>query len=99
MLCITKQPKPEMPHDAGTLDAQTSAFFRVEFLGDGTLGNISLVKSTHMQRLDDLATAAVRKITFLPKQIQGRPVTAYRILHYRYSWEFGWKAEPGPCRK
>lgn len=97
-ICIKWQPKPNLPEDYGTLDAQTSAIYRVEFLDNNTIGKIALVKSTHIQRLDDLAATAVRKITFEPKQVKGKPVTAYRILQYRYSSEFGWKVEPGPCR-
>ena len=62
--CIIKQPKPAMPYDAGTLDAETSALFRVEFLANATLGKISLVKGTQIQRLDDLAITAVWKVTF-----------------------------------
>ena len=97
-LCITQQPKPEMPHNAGTLDAQTSVYFRVEFLANGTLGQIALVKSIHIKHLDELATTAVRKISFEPKRMNGEAVAAYRILHYRYSWKFGWKVEPGTCK-
>jgi hypothetical protein len=98
-LCITSQPLPEMPNNAGSLCVVTSAIFRVEFQANGTLGTIGLVKGTQMSRLDEMAAGAVEKIAFIPKMVDGKPVTSFRILQYRYSWEYGWKAEPGPCQK
>lgn len=92
--CLIDQPLPELPKDYGTLDAQTSAMFRVEFLSDGTLGKIALVKSAHIIRLDELATEAVNRIHFEPKRLKGSPVTSYKTLTYRYSWRFpGWRVE------
>ncbi len=92
--CIISQPLPERPADYGTLDAQTSVMFRAEFLSDGTLGKIPIVKSAQIKRLDDLASEAVAKIRFKPKKVNGSPVTSYEILIYRYSWRFtGWRVE------
>ncbi len=68
--------------------------FRVEFLSSGTLGKVSLVKSAHINRLDELATEAVNKVRFKPKRVKGSPTTTYEILVYRYSWRFaGWRVE------
>ena len=91
-LCIVEQPLPELPDDYGTLDAQTSVIFQVEFLPDATLGKIGLVKSSGIRRLDRLACDAVAKITFKPQMVNGSPAPVRKVLQYRYSYlNPGWR--------
>ncbi len=89
--CIIEQPLPERPDDFGTLDAQTSVRFRVEFMSNGKLGKVAIVTSSRIKRLDDLASNAVAKIRFEPKRINGSPISTTETIIYRYSWRIpGW---------
>ena len=92
-LCIIKQPRPDLPSDYGTLDAQVSVLFRVEFLFDGTIGTVNPLKSG-FERLTDLASLAVQKIKFIPKKVNGESVTTHKVVNYFYSYTIqGWKVE------
>lgn len=82
---------PKLPDNYGTLDAQASIVFRVEFREDATLGKISQILSTRISNLDALAREAVEKITFTPKMVDGEPTSVHKMVQYRYSWEFGWR--------
>jgi len=92
-VCITNQPKPELPSDYGTLDAITSIIFRVGFLADGQIGKVALVKSAHIEGLDKLASDAVQRIRFNPKMVDGSPVTTFKTVGYAYSWQNGWQVK------
>lgn len=91
-VCIKKQPLPELPADYGTLDAQTTVLLRVDFNADRSIGDVKLVKSSNIWRLDDLALEAGRKIVFEPKSVDGKKVATHKWFEYRYSWRNpGWK--------
>ena len=90
-MCIIEQPLPKLPESYGTLDAQASVIFRVEFHKDGTLRKISPILSTKIANLDTLAREAVDRITFVPKTVEGEPITIHKMVQYRYSWKFGWR--------
>lgn len=98
--CIIEQPLPERPDDYGTLDAETSVVFRVEFVSNGRIGNVAIVKSSQIKRLDKLATDAVDRVRFKPKQADGSTVTTFQLLYYRYSWRIpGWRVGPNQTLK
>ena len=89
-LRITEKPRPALPEDYGTLDAQVTVRFRVEFLANGQIGKISPVNS-FIERLDKNALEAVRKIKFEPEVKNGELITVFKVIEYFYSWDGGWK--------
>ncbi len=92
-LKILEQPKPELPENFGTLDAQGTIILRVEFLADGQVGKISLI-SNIVAPLDKNAVTAAQKIKFEPEIKDGKPITVVKIIRYVYSWDGGWKVPP-----
>ncbi|MEP7038944.1 MAG: energy transducer TonB [Acidobacteriota bacterium] len=89
-----EQPKPELPKDYGTLDVEGSIRFRVQFLANGQIGEISPV-SSFIKRLDENALEAVKKIIFEPEIKNGETINKVKIFSYDYSWNGGWKI-PSP---
>lgn len=60
-------------------------------MANKTIGKVAIVKGSQIQRLDDLAAAAVQKIKFIPKIVDGWPATVFKMVQYSYSWEYGWQ--------
>ena len=89
-MCITKQPKPELPLDYGTLDAEGSVTLRVEFLADGKVGNIDIVSGLTTS-LTGLALDAAKKIEFIPRKIDGTSGGIRKVIQYSYSWHGFWR--------
>ncbi len=89
-LKILEQPKPELPKNYGTLDAQGTLFLRVEFLASGKVGEVSVV-STALPFLHQNILEAAKKIKFDPEIKDGKPVTVFKVILYSYSWDGGWK--------
>ncbi len=87
-LTILEQPKPALPKDYGTLDAQGTIRFRVQFLVNGRIGEISPV-SSFIKRLDEKALEAVKQIKFEPEIKNGETVNKVMIVSYIYSWNGG----------
>ncbi len=92
-LKILDQPKPELPEDYGTLDAQGSIVLRVEFLADGKIGEIKIISSIG-KSLTDLAIEAAKKIKYEPEKKDGEVVTVIKTVRYSYSWDGFWKVPP-----
>ena len=92
-LCITYKPKPALPVDHGTLDAYTSLIFSVEFLPTAKLGKITLVKTSPVPSLADLALEAVLRIRFLPKMAKGKNITIRKMVNYSYAPLEGWTTD------
>lgn len=91
-LKILERPKPELPKDYGTLDAQGTVRLKVEFLATGEIGNIIAVTKMPVANLTELAINAAKKIKFVPEWKTGKPVDSSKSVEYLYSWEFGgWK--------
>jgi TonB family protein len=88
---ITFQPRPELPQNYGTLDAEGSIILRVEFMADGQIGKVSPI-SNFIADLDQKAVEVARKIKFNPAMKNGQPVTSTKMIQYFYSWDGGWKA-------
>lgn len=90
--CIIVQPLPKLPQNYGMLDVQVTTTFRVELLSSGTVGKVAMVSPERIRELDELALAAVHKLRFRPKEIDGSPVTTHGVIRYGYSWRFqGWR--------
>jgi TonB family protein len=57
---------------------------RVQVLADGTVGSVSLGRSSGSKELDDAALQAVKGWTFEPARRDGQPVTSWATVSYRY---------------
>src|SRR5262245_36736770 len=95
-LRIFEIPKPGLPPDYGTLDAQGAISLKVEFLADGNVGNIRKITSLPMSHLDDLAIEAAKTIRFAPAVKSGEKIPSSAIIQYAFAWYIpGWKTS-GP---
>lgn len=100
-LLILEKPKPELPGNYGTLDAQGTIILKVEFLSTGEVGKVSNLHGT-TRNLTELAIEAAKKIKFEPEIRHGKLMDRSVVVQYLYSWEFGgWKipAKPGNTEK
>lgn len=89
-LSFLEQLQPELPKNYGTLDAQAMINVKVEFLANGQIGEVSLIRS-FIPLLDGRALEAAKKIKFKPEIKDGNPVTVFKVVQYYYSWKSGWK--------
>jgi len=93
-LRILEKPKPELPTYTGHVEGVVR--LKVQFLASGKIGNVDIVSSL-TKELDELATAAAKKIRFEPKMVDGGPVSVARVVEYPFSEENGgWGASPQP---
>ncbi len=90
-LRILEQPKPELPKGYGTLDVTGTVLLKVEFLGNGEVGNVSAILRMPFANLTELAIDAARKIEFQPEVRGGRSAVTNRLIQYGYSWDGFWK--------
>lgn len=88
-LKILEKPKPELPRNYNTLDAQGTVVLNIQFLDFGEIGEITIVNSLP-GGLTERAIVAARKIKFEPEKKDGKPVTVVRPIEYVYSWNGGW---------
>ena len=89
-LVILERPTPELPDKYGTLDVSGTVKLKVEFVSDGTIGEIQTVSDPHY-KLTEKAIAAAKRIKFTPEIKNGVPITSEKIIEYEYSWNGGWK--------
>jgi hypothetical protein len=91
-LKILELPKPELPKNYGTLDAQGTVRLKVEFLADGEIGNILAITKMPVAKLTELAEGAARTIRFEPEINGGNKIVSTRIIEYLYSPNGFWKS-------
>ena len=78
-MIVLRRPKPEnVTHQNGTV------MFNVLFKGDGSLGEIRLVKSLN-KALEREAFKAVRRLKFIPAQVGGQPADVWRKVEYNFA--------------
>lgn len=83
-LQILELPKPALPKDFGTLDAQGTIRFRIEFLENGQIGRIIPVVTLPVANLTELAVDAAKQIRFKPKIKDGQNVNIIGTVEYVY---------------
>ena len=88
-LRIGEQPKPALPADFGTLDAQGTVRLKVEFLASGEIGKIIPVTNMPGTNLTGLAIEAAKRIGFEPEIKGGQPVSVFMTVDYIYGPAFG----------
>jgi TonB family protein len=83
-LQITSKPRPGYTDAARQNNIQGTVILRVTFLGSGQIGSISTVKGLP-NGLTEQAIAAARRISFIPKKIDGIGQTVTRQIEYTFS--------------
>ncbi|MEP6704999.1 MAG: hypothetical protein ABJB34_09355, partial [Acidobacteriota bacterium] len=90
-LRILDAPRPPLPADFGTLDAQGTTRLKVTFLASGEIGKIVPV-TTLTNNLTELAVEAAGKIKFSPKTSNGEAVPVVKVIEYLYGLAYtGWR--------
>ncbi|MEO8574234.1 MAG: hypothetical protein ABI481_09720 [Pyrinomonadaceae bacterium] len=88
---ILNAPKPPLPADFGTLDAQGATRLTVTFLASGEIGKILPVTAL-TNNLTELAVEAAGKIKFAPKISNGEAVSVVKTIEYLYGLPYsGWQ--------
>lgn len=87
-LKILENPLPQLPEG---YDAHESILLKVTFLGNGEIGNVSLVKGSPQSKLAENTIAAAKKIRFQPKIIEGKSISVTTTVEYYYRPGSGWE--------
>lgn len=87
-LRIVEIPKPSLPANYGTLDAQGTVRLKVEFLESRKVGDVLPITRLG-EGLTALAVEAARRIRFEPQQENGEAVTTAKVVEYVYGWQRG----------
>ena len=98
---ILDAPRPPLPADFGTLDAQGAVRLKVTFLASGEIGKIVPVLTMQSSNLTELAFAAAGRIKFEPKTSGGKAVSVVKTIEYVYGppgkgWEVAYSLDPDP---
>jgi hypothetical protein len=90
-LRLLEVPRPELPADYGTLDAQGTIRLKVTFLDDGTVGEIYPISRIDIAGLTELAIKSAKRIKFNPKIENGQAKASARTIEYFYGLQCaGW---------
>ncbi|HVF30875.1 MAG TPA: TonB family protein [Pyrinomonadaceae bacterium] len=89
-LKVLYQPKAVYTDRARAKDVEGEVFLRITFLASGEIGEIQNVTKKNGKRLlkyglVDQAIAAVRKIQFTPKVVNGVPVDVVKTYSYSFT--------------
>lgn len=88
-LKILEQPKPALPGNYGSIDAQGNVVLKALFRADGHIVNIVPVV-TMPYDLTELAIEAAQKIKFRPRIKDGKPVDSVATVQNGYTWHGIW---------
>jgi len=83
-LAILEKPEAGYPTGDGSICVRGTVILRVTFMADGNIGHVSVVKGLPYG-FDEKAVEAARQISFLPKEVNGVPVTVNKIVHYNFT--------------
>lgn len=83
-LMIISKPKASYTKEARNSRTQGVVTLRVTLFKNGSVGNIQVVKGLGYG-LTDQAIAAAKRIVFLPKRVNGVPVTVVKTIEYSFS--------------
>lgn len=81
---VLRKPRPGYTDDARMRGVQGAIFVNVEFLANGTIGNI-VVDDRADRGLGKNVMIAARKLKFIPAKANGKAIDATRTLFYRFS--------------
>ena len=77
-------PEPVYPLYSRIRGEEGSVVVVVEVLADGGAGDVEVVRSSGYHRLDRAVLRALRKATFIPARMDGRPVRSRKRLTFRF---------------
>ncbi len=83
-LTILAKPRPGYTDEARQSSVQGTVVLQVTFLANGGIGAVTPVK-TLPHGMTENTVAAVRRISFLPARVNGKPVDTVRQVEYRFS--------------
>lgn len=83
-LIILRKPRVGYTDDARSNGTKGIVRIKVLFQSTGEIGDITVVKKLG-NGLDRNAVDSVRKIKFLPAEIDGKPVDSFRMIEYSFS--------------
>ncbi len=75
---------PAYPPLARERGYEGTVFLRVEVRGDGSVGGMTIDRSSGYEMLDRAAAESVKEWTFLPAQKGGKPVTSWVLLPVKF---------------
>src|ERR1035437_2608740 len=80
---VLRKPRPEYTDDARMRRIQGRIFVNVQFLANGTIGNIT-VDDRADKGLGKKVIVPVRKIKFIPAKVDGKAIDTVRTLYYTF---------------
>lgn len=83
-LVIIDKPKPVYTDEARRRDKQGRIHARIEFLHNGRIGTVVIDPRLDKGLAWNVATV-VKKIKFLPSEVDGKPISVTRVLEYTFS--------------
>lgn len=83
-LRIVMKPKAPWTDEARSASIQGTVMLKAEFMANGEVGSISLIKGLPLG-LNESAIGALRKIIFVPAVRSGRRVSMRKIVEYTFS--------------
>jgi TonB family protein len=83
-LAILEKPEAAYPTGDGSICVRGTVILRVTFMADGNIGVVSVVKGLPYG-FNEKAVEAARQIAFVPKEVNGVPVTVNKIVHYNFT--------------
>lgn len=83
-IVFLSRPRPTYTDSARQRGAQGTVILSVTFQADGQIGRVTLKRSLDRD-LDRTALDAVKKIKFLPAEVDGNPVNTTRTIEYNFS--------------
>lgn len=81
---ILRKPRPSYTDSARQDNISGTVGLKVEFLADGQIGKVKVVRKLYAG-LDSEAAAAAKKIKFLPAQINGKNVDSEMFVEYTFT--------------
>lgn len=83
-LIIVAKPRARYTDEARKHLVQGTSTLKVTLLANGSIGEITVVRAL-ADGLTDEAIAAARKIVFLPKRVNGYPVSVMKTIEYNFN--------------
>ncbi len=80
-------PRPTYPLYSRRYGEEGRAVLLVEIRADGSAGKVEVVQSSGYRRLDEVALRALRRATFIPAKVGGRPVASQQRIAFVFRLE------------
>lgn len=81
---VIEQARPEFPSSAKSLSGKFEVSMNVELLANGQVGDITIIQSPTDAFANQCCVDAVKKLKFIPAQINGQNVDSFKIIRYNF---------------